>query len=275
MVMEQYSETEKQVYAILLAVGLFYVFARVAYQYLTKERFTLYNIFHPVQRIKSTERHFIGEFLIPFRQFSPDQKRKFLKRFAWFKSKKPFVFYGEIENKDEIKAYVTASAVLVTMGMKDFRFERSISRVIVYPSKYYSKIAKRHHIGEYNPRLKVLVFSAEGLKEGYRIPNDNINLGIHEIAHALMFENKNKSTWEGMRFKVGLARLKVIFESPEFQQSLKNSEYFRAYAQTNFFEFFAILVESFFESPEQLELYFPRMYNYLQRMLNYGVKPKN
>ena len=266
--MEQYSETEKQVYALLLAVGLLYVFARVAYQYLTKERFTLYNILHPVQKIKSAERHFIGEFLVPFRQFTPDQKRKFLERFAWFKSKKPFVFYGEIENKDEVKAYVTASAVLVTMGMKDFRFERSISRVIVYPSEYYSKIAKRHHIGEYNPRLKLLVFSAEGLKEGYRIPNDNINLGIHEIAHALMIENKNKSTWEAMRFKIGLGRLKLIFETPEFQESLKDSEYFRAYAQTNFFEFFAILVESFFESPERLKQYFPKMFNYLQRMLN-------
>lgn len=268
--MEQYSESEKQFYALLLAIGLLYVFAKAAYEHFAKEKFTLFHVFHPVKSIDAKERQFISNFLVPFQDFSPKEKRQFLKRFAWFKSKKPFVFYGDIQNKEELKAYVTASAVLVTMGMRNFKFQSSISRAIIYPSKYYSKISKKHHIGEYNPRLRILVFSAEDLKEGYRIPNDKVNLGIHEVAHALIIETKKSSTWEAMRFKVGLMRLKRIYETTEFQSRLKTSNVFREYAQTNFIEFFAVLLEVFFESPEGLKQSFPSIFQHVNRMLNYG-----
>ncbi len=263
------SETEKQIAALVLAVGLLYVFARVGYQYFFGERFTFYNIFHPVRRITAKERQFITEFLIPFQQFSAEQKRTFLKRFAWFKSKKDFVFYGEIANSEEIKAYVSASATLLTMGMRDFRFERSIARVIVYPNTYYSRIGKNHHIGEFNPNLKILVFSAEDLEKGFKIPNDNLNLGIHEVAHALMFETRSKSSWEARRFKVGLAQIKRIYDQADFQKDLKKSTYFRAYGKKNFYEFFAVIMENFIESPAEFSNKHPDLYYTIRRMLNF------
>lgn len=263
-----YTEKEKQIYAILLVAGLIFVFFKVLYERYQKEQFSVYNIFHPIKKLSATERHFIAKYNIPFREFNSVQKKTFLKRFAWFISKKPFVFYGDIKNKKEIKAYVASSAVLVTMGFKSYKFENSIKRVVVYPSQYYSKIAKQHHIGEYNPKLKILVFSAEDLKEGFRIPNDNINLGIHEIAHALMIETRKSGSWEAMRFKVGLRKLSEIYNSKAFQNTLAQDTYFRAYAKTNFFEFFAILVESFFESRKELKLYYFEMYTYLRKMLN-------
>ena len=226
---QEFTEAEKQVYAILLAVGLLYVIAKVAYEQLAKERFSFSNVFHPVKPILAKERQFLTNFLVPFQSFDAQTKKMFLKRFAWFKSKKPFVFYGDIKNKEEIKAYVAASATLVTLGMQDFKFEKSISRIIiVYPSKYYSRIGREHHIGEYNPRLRgLLVFSAEDLAHGFQIPNDGRNLGIHEVAHALMVETRKKSSWEAMRFKVGLMRVKGIFDSADFQSKLERNTFLR------------------------------------------------
>ncbi|GMN10897.1 hypothetical protein MTsPCn9_27910 [Croceitalea sp. MTPC9] len=192
--MENLTELEKQIAAIVLVVGLAFVFIKALYERFAHERFTLFNLFHPVKSINAKERHFISSFLVPYQTFTTAEKKRFLKRFAWFKSKKPFVFYGEVANKEEIKAYVSASAILMTLGLKNFRFENSISRIIIYPSQYYSNIGKRHHIGEYNPRMKILVFSAEDLRKGFKIPNDNKNLGLHEVAHALLFENRGKST---------------------------------------------------------------------------------
>ncbi len=263
------SEMEKQIAALVLAGGLLYVLARVGYEQLFGERFTFYHIFHPVKRITAKERNFISEFLVPFQKFDSEQKRAFLKRFAWFKSKKAFVFYGGIQNQEKIKAYVSASAALLSMGMRDFRFENSISRIIIYPNEYYSKIGKNHHIGEFNPRLKILVFSATDLEKGYRIPNDNHNLGIHEIAHALMFETRKKSSWEARRFKVGLARIKRIYDQREFQNILSASSYFRSYGETNFYEFFAVLLENFMETPHELQRQFPDLYYTVQRMINF------
>ncbi len=264
------SVTEKQIAALVLAVGLIYVFLRVGYEYLTGERFTLYHVFHPVKRINSKERQFISNFLVPYHQFNPEEKKNFLKRFAWFNSKKPFVFYGGIVNQEKIKAYVSASAALMTMGFKDYRFEHSISRVIIYPDKYYSRIGRNHHIGEFNPNLKVLVFSATDLEKGFKIPNDNRNLGIHEIAHALMYETRKKTTWEAKRFKVGLARIKNIYEQEGFQKEFAESSYFRAYGKTNFYEFFAVIMENFIETPDFMSKNHPDLFKTLIRMLNFN-----
>ncbi|WP_298791374.1 zinc-dependent peptidase [uncultured Allomuricauda sp.] len=265
------TETQKEIAALVLAVGLLYVFARVGYQQFFGERFTFYNVFHPVRRITAKERQFISDFLIPYQQFNPEQKKTFLKRFIWFKSKKKFVFYNGITNEKQIKAYVSASAALLSMGMRDFRFERSISRIIIYPDNYYSRIGKNHHIGEYNPRLKILVFSAEDLENGFKIPNDNRNLGIHEVAHALMFETRKKSSWEARRFRVGLTRIKNIYNQEGFQRELATSTYFRAYGKTNFYEFFAVIMENFIESPAEFSKKHPDLYDTMRRMLNFDL----
>jgi len=267
--MEDLTEAQKQIAALVLVVGLVLIFAKALYERFVGESFTIFNFFHSVKPINAIERHFISSFLVPYQTFNLADKKRFLKRFAWFKSKKLFVFYGDIKNEDEIKAYISASAILMTLGMKSFRFQNSISRIIVYPSEYYSNISKRYHVGEYNPKLKTLVFSAENLKEGFQIPNDNKNLGLHEVAHALFFEEREKSTWESKRFRVGLIKLKAIFDTPEFESRIDGSNYFRAYAKTNFIEFFAVLIESFFENPKDLKQKYPKLYFYLKKMLNY------
>ena len=266
--MEGLSEAERQVAAITFIVGLLFVFVKLIYERLMHERFTFFNLFHPVKPISSKERNFIASFLVPFQTFNSEQKRRFLKRFAWFKSKKAFVFYGEIENKEEIKAYVSASAVLVTMGLKNYKFQNTITRIIVYPSQYFSNSSKRHHLGEYNPRLKTLVFSADDLKEGYKIPNDNINLGIHEVAHALLFEYNSRANWQSKKFSVGLKKLRTLYNDKDFKQRITTSTHIRAYGKTNFVEFFAVLLESFYENSDGLKQEFPKIHFYLSKMLN-------
>ena len=266
--MEGLTQLEKELVAIFLVVGLIFVIAKVIYERSAKERFTLSNILHPVKKITATERQFIAQFLKPFDDLNPEQRKTFLARFAWFKSKKHFVFYGNIQNKEEIQAYVTASAILLTLGMVNYRFERSIKRIIVYPSKYYSRISRNHHIGEYNPRLKTLVFSAEGLKDGFSIPNDNVNLGIHEVAHALMIETFRKPSFEARRFQMGLAKIKELYDSEAFMERLSSSTYFREYGKTNFVEFFAVLAENFVETPLEFKQQFPQLYELVRIMLN-------
>ena len=267
--MQQISDADKQVAAVILAVGLLYVFVKVVYEYYARERFTLFNIFHPVKKITAQERNFIAGFLLPYQNFNPAQRRLFLKRFAWFKSKKHFVFYGDIRNQEQIKSYVAASAILLTMGWRKFQFERSISRIIIYPDSYYSKIGRNHHIGEYNPRLRTLVFSADDLEKGFRIPNDNLNLGIHEVAHAILFEIRKSSAPDAKRFKAGLIRVRKLLEDSNFQEKLMTTKYFREYGKTNIIEFIAVATENYVESPEVFQVEFPKLYALLRGMYNF------
>lgn len=271
--MGAFSEADKEVAALILVIGLVYVLVKVTYEHFVKEKFTLFHIIHPVQKITAKERQFIASFLMPFNSFDSSQKRLFLKRFSWFRSKMKFTFYGTIGNKEELKAYVSASAVLLTMGMRSFQYVNSVKRIVFYPSKYYSKINRRHHLGEYNPRLKILVFAADTLKEGFQIPNDNINLGIHECSHALCYEMKKNIFWESRRFRYGLRKLNAYFNDSDFMEGLEKEGFFRAYAHENVLEFFAVLTESLVESPFEFKTKHPQLHTVLQTM--YGFEFQN
>ncbi|MNE98397.1 Protein MtfA [compost metagenome] len=50
---------------------------------------------------------------------------------------------------------------------------------------------------------------------------------------------------------------------------LISKEYFRAYAYENQFEFLAVVLEHFFESPEIFQKEFPELYERVRRMINF------
>ncbi|OQD42188.1 hypothetical protein BUL40_12280 [Croceivirga radicis] len=268
------NSTEKYIALIFLTFSILVVVLKGVYQILAKERFAWRKLFNKVKPITEKERHFITAFLLPYQQFTHAERKQFLKRFAWFRSRKSFVFYGAIEEPEQIKAYVTASAILLTMGLRNYKYENSIRRIIIYPSAYYSKIAKRYHLGEYNPRFKTLVFAADELAHGFRIPNDNKNLGLHEAAHALMFEFDKMRGWEARKFRLGIRKFKGLFENPNFKKVLEGSTYFRPYSKTSFIEFFAVAVENFVESPSEFKTHYPGLFYLMTRIFNLGTSTK-
>jgi len=92
--MEVFSNAAKILTAIALLlafVALLFAAAKFFYEHLKDERLTFFNLFHPVKPITAKERYFIASFLVPYQNFNAAQKKRFLKRFAWFKSKKDFV----------------------------------------------------------------------------------------------------------------------------------------------------------------------------------------
>jgi len=197
-----------------------------------------------------------------------DENRLY-KRVSWFRSKKTFLFKGPVEDKNLIELLVSASGILLTLGMRNFKFIRSVHKIIIYPTHYYSVINKKQHIGEYNRGLKILVFSAEGLLRGFDNIDDRINLGIHEFAHALYFETSGRSSWESLRFQWGFKRLKKLQEELGSDSGNEYNNYFRAYARTNVFEFFAVAIENYFEAPKELKSKFPEIYRLISKSLNF------
>jgi len=193
-------------------------------------------------------------------------------RIVWFRCRKKFVFYGKVVKKDELKLLLSASVILMTLGLRDYKMTRSLLRIVVYPSKYYSRINRRHHLGEYNPGFKTVIFSADTIWEGFRIGDDNVNLALHEFAHALTFEMTRKSSWEARKFRVGLKKIKVLFLREGYAQKLADSQYFREYGLTNLQEFFSVAVENYAETPEVFSTDFPELYGIIQRMLNFDFQ---
>lgn len=242
-------------YIIYYALGLFHI-----------------NPFIRLKPLSAQQKYFLGENFPIYHRLPRRLKEKCEQRIIWFKSRKKFVFYGEIARKEELKLLLSASAVFMMLGLKDYRMMRSVLRIIVYPSQYYSKINRRHHLGEYNPGFKSVIFSADKIWEGFKIPDDNINLAIHEFAHALSFEMTKKGSWEARRFRVGLKKIKEIFLREGYAQKLADSQYFREYGLTNLQEFFSVAVENYFETPSIFHDTFPELFDIIQRMLNFDYE---
>lgn len=226
------------------------------------------NPFIKLKPLLPRERLLLNENFPIYGKLPDGLKAKCEQRIVWFRSRKKFVFYGNVTDKEELRLILSAAAVLMTLGLKDYKMMRSLLRILVYPSQYYSRIKRRHHLGEYNPHFKTVILSAETIREGFAIPDDNINLAIHEFAHALSFEMSKKSSWEARRFRVGLKKIKELLLDASFVAQLSSSQYFREYGMTNLQEFFSVAVENYVETPVIFSKDFPQLYAIIQQMLN-------
>jgi len=237
--------------------------------YIVHYALLLYGI-NPFERLKPLtlrEEGFISYNLPFYKKLSIRQRAKFKLRVLRFRKNKEIIFNGKVEREHEIVLLLSATAAMLSFGLKDHLFA-SVERIIVYPTHYYSIFTKKNHFGEYNPKLKTLVFSAEQLREGFKIPNDNVNLGAHEFAHALIFNMMRRRSYRARTFMVGMLKIKRLLRNPEFAKKVNESNYFRSYARTNLQEFFAVAVENYVETPEDFKIEFPELYTVVKKMLN-------
>ncbi|WP_165395239.1 zinc-dependent peptidase [Flagellimonas allohymeniacidonis] len=209
-------------------------------------------------------------------QLEETELQLFYERTAWFKYKKTFAYRKGVRKKQEVELLISAAAVALTLGMKNFKYIRSVQRIVIYPSDYFSLLNRRHHAGEYNPRLRTAVFSADSVQSGFENTKDNVNLAIHEMAHALCFETRRKNTWEARKFQAGLRKMREQLQDSDFQKRIKDSDYFREYGYSNLFEFFAVATENFLETPKEFKGNFPELYELTKTMLNFDFSdPKS
>lgn len=230
------------------------------------------NPFVKLKPLSKSEQKVLAQNFPIYGRFPEKYKQKCNERIVWFRSRKKFVFYGDTARQEELKLVLSGAMVFITLGLRNYRMMRSLLRVIVYPSQYYSRIKRRHHLGEYNPHFKTIIFSADRIWEGFAISDDNINLAIHEFAHALTFEMLKKSSWEARRFRVGIRKIRQLFENEGFRKKLISTQYFRAYGMTDLQEFFSVAVENYFETPSVFHNEFPELFDILQRMLNFDYE---
>lgn len=268
-------EAEYEQGAFVLALGLFCIFLWAILRYFYKGNLYFDNLFIKVKPLSNSDRLFLRDNVLPYNDFSAEQRSRFDKRLQWLKANKKFIFRGNITEPEELKLFIGSAICLLTFGFNRFQLARSVSRIVVYPTQYYSKINRRHHLGEYNPKLKVLVFSEDTLRAGFKIPNDNKNLALHEVAHALCFETKGKNTWQERKFQYGLRALLKALNTEGFRENLQNNDYFREYAFENIYEFFAVLTEVFIENPKELNAKFPQLYGIVSAMYGFDFQSPN
>ena len=176
---------------ILLVVGAYFL-------YILHYAYSLY--FSNIEPLTISEKKVILNNFPVYKKLSKRQKQKFEYRLLRFRRDKQFIFHGLIPRQEDMALLLSATATILTLGLKNYKIP-AIQRLIIYPDQYFSKLNRQNHIGEYNPGLRTIVFSAAHVKQGFEIPNDNKNLGVHEFAHALSFNALIERTYENRNFR--------------------------------------------------------------------------
>lgn len=203
-----------------------------------------------------------------YKKLSRREKQYFEHRVAVFLKKYPFHGREGLVITSEMKVLIAATAIMLTFGLRSYLFD-VIDKIIVFPDAYYSKMSDNYHKGEFNPRMRAIVFSWKHFKEGFEISNDNLNLGLHEFSHVLHYQGLKSSDTSATIFAVTYNEIMEQVKYPPNYSKLINSDYFRIYAYTNEFEFIAVILEHFFETPSQFKQEFPLLFEKVKVMINF------
>ncbi|WP_378182871.1 zinc-dependent peptidase [Aquimarina sp. SS2-1] len=203
-----------------------------------------------------------------YKQLDKRRMQYFEHRVVRFLETTKFVGREGLVVDDHKRMQVTMTVIQLTFGMRNYLLEY-VDTIILYPSSYYSILNKTQNNGEFNPRSKALVFSWEHFKIGNLHQEDGVNLGIHEITHAIHYCSIKSNNISSEIFHDTFLELEKHLSSVELRNKIIESKILRDYAFTDKFEFIAVLVEVFMESPDKLRKQFPDIYMYVSRMLNF------
>ncbi len=201
-----------------------------------------------------------------YTHLSERQKAVFIRRLNLFIKSHRFVACEMPEVTDEMKVLISATAIQLTFGMHDF-LALNIKGFRIYPKEYYSRLINSNLKGHFLTS-GVIFLAYNHFEKGHLNQHDGVNLGLHEMAHALHHNYQRQLDY------------KIYFESVVrhwFHQANTGNHieipgevagFLRKYSVTNVKEFFAVCVENFFERPDEFYRRLPDVYKHLCFLLN-------
>lgn len=275
ILIEQFSLGGKIIIGVFFCVLLVMLFSFVlkmlemGYVMRHKKPFFVHSPFF-LKKLKPNQKFILEQQFKFYNKLTPKHKIYFEHRVASFIIDKHFIGRDNLHVTEEMKVLISATAVMLTFGFRDF-YIGLINKIFIYPEEFYSNMNQDYHKGEFNPRLETLVLSWKDFKKGFEIEKDKLNLGIHEFAHAIHLNSMKERDVSSTIFSDSFKELTELLANTEtLRKDLINSEYFREYAYTNQYEFLAVIIESFIESPEDFKTQFPEIYSKTKQMLNFN-----
>lgn len=199
-----------------------------------------------------------------FNRLSVTEKERFIRRVFYFRQRKQFHFHG-VDPRPEIPVLISAAAVQLTFGLRRYQLPY-FRHIHILADAYPLQDHQGLFIGHVDRQQ--ICLSWKHFLEGYADATDNVNVAIHEMAHALQFENfipQKNVDWE---FRADFERFMQATGPAFLLAGMGRSTYLRNYAYTNAREFWAVSVEAFFENPAALNTHMPALYQLLRDVLN-------
>ncbi len=253
----------------IVAICTFYVSKYLETLYAAKYKKPFFVHFYPIQKRLPADLQVLLQADSFYKRLHKKHQTYFEHRVACFLETTTFIGREGIVIDADKKMKISTMFVQLTFGMRHYLLTY-VETIIIYPSTYYSKFTQTDNNGEFNPASKAIVLSWEHFVEGNSDAEDGINLGIHEITHAIHYGALRDNNVSAAIFYEAFLELEAYLASEEVRNQLVATNVLRAYAFTDKFEFIAVLVEVFMESPDTLKAEFPELHTYVMQMLNFN-----
>ncbi|MFT6741859.1 MAG: Mlc titration factor MtfA (ptsG expression regulator) [Paraglaciecola sp.] len=201
-----------------------------------------------------------------YRTLSTANKKRFLQRLAILLKFMEFVPNGLPKILPEMKIVIGSAIIQMTFGHSRFLFKH-FTKIYVMPRRYRFRNYDEPFFGHVDFKAKVICLSWEDVQKGFEIPDDAVNVALHEIAHAWEMEHQLSTDFEDIFIE---KNLKVWQEAADItmKEIQEGKHHFlKKYGGKNRKEMFAVCVEAFFEQPVLFKTELPELYEKTVKLL--------
>ncbi|MBA3681836.1 MAG: zinc-dependent peptidase [Bacteroidetes bacterium] len=192
-------------------------------------------------------------------------RQLFRSRCIKFISDKAIIGAEGFKPNNKVKAIIAACAVQLTLGLKTWDLNY-FETIILHPGDFENKASGLKYRGETN-LAGFIRLSWKGFIWGYKVNDDNINLGLHEFTHALRF-NAIKYSEQDYFAEHYFNKWQVATNEAYYDLKNNKETIFRKYGGANLNEFISVCIEHYFESPEEIKAKYPYLYYCTAILLN-------
>lgn len=200
-----------------------------------------------------------------YSSLSYDNKEIFISRLKKFISEKVFKIHHTTGYK-EMPILISAAAIQLTFGLKSYLLPH-FEFIHIYPEEF-ARINHSITFLEGNVTGRRINLSWKHFLDGYKVPDDGQNVGLHEMSHALYYQifEVDENTHRPFKrlYNDFLENGKRVYQ---YEKDTAGGIY-SDYAMRNIHEFWAESIELFFEKPRNLKMEYPELYADLSRLLN-------
>jgi MtfA peptidase len=176
------------------------------------------------------------------------------------------------EIDDTIRVLVAASAAIPIFGFHDWEYHR-LREVLIYRDAFDDVYQSRGGAGEtilgmvgLHHLSGVMILSKPALLAGFAHQSGPHNVGVHEFAHLVEREENEYGLPPEVPWMAVRQWLRYV--ARELAHPSRRGARVGSYAYTNEHEFFAVLAEYFFTSPDSLKRRDPALYAMLRDMFH-------
>lgn len=201
----------------------------------------------------------------PYYKSLNDQGRdRFLRRVLQFMEFKNFE-YIDIQAEESMPLLISATAVQLTYGLENFQLDYFHNIYILKDNYRYGlyNVPFEGHVSDDGIYLSWNNFMRE-----FSDYSDGQNVGLHEMAHALTYVNFTVQEGRDNSFHNRFKDFSIIARPMFERMQAGETNLLGNYATTNYQEFWAVSVETFFERSTAFKRQLPELYNSLCILLN-------